>query len=371
VRICGVIASLGAGGAERVMLELCAAWAARGDEVTLLTLDDGSQDFYALPAGVHRRPLALASVSASAFDAVRSNLRRIRTLEEAIRVAAADVVVSFTDQTNVLTLLATRGMAVPVIVSERTDPRRHDIGHAWRLLRRRTYPRAAAVVVQTERLRPWAERHVTSSHVHVIGNPLRTSHADPVAMHLRHHLIVAMGRCVPSKGFDMLVRAVGTLHASFPDWRLVIHGDGPGREALQSLIVSLGVAHVITLPGRTTHTDVALEQASVFCLPSRYEGFPNVLLEAMSHGCACVATDCDSGPAELLMDGEVGALVPVDDITALTTSLAHLMRSVDVRTELGARARASCSRFALTAILEAWDAVFSSVLQPVSRRRAA
>ena len=361
MRICGVIASLGAGGAERVMVELCAAWQARGDDVTLLTLDDGAQDFYAVPDGVRRVALNLASRSASAAGAIRANVSRTRTLRRAMSDARADVVVSFTDRTNVLVLMAARGLVMPVVVSERIDPRRHDIGSAWSMMRRFVYPSASALVLQTEAVRPWADALVAPARVCVIPNPVRAVTTTNAPAGERTCEIVAMGRLVAQKGFDVLIRAFATLAEDFPEWRLVIYGDGPHRAALESRVTGLDLAARISLPGRTAAPDAAYASASIFVLPSRYEGFPNTLLEAMSQGCACVATNCDSGPADLIAHDRNGLLTPVDDVLSLAHSLSTLMDDATLRTRLGQAATEVQQRYALSRIVASWDDVMQMV----------
>ncbi len=361
MRICGVIASLGSGGAERVMTELCAGWHHRGHSVTLLTLSSGVDDFYAVPSGVQRVALGLASVSANAMEAVRANMTRLHGLRAALRAAQPDVVVSFTDQTNVLVLLAAQQLGIPVVVSERIDPRRHDPGSAWRALRHATYRHAAAIVVQTERVRSWAERFVPTGRVYVIPNPQRAAQVATPPAGERATRIMAMGRLVPQKGFDQLIRAFVAVAADFPEWRLEIYGEGPDRDTLEASVRTHGVSHVVSLPGRTTEGDAALATASIFALTSRYEGFPNVLLEAMTHGCACVATDCDSGPAELLVDRQSGLLAPVDDTTAIAGALRQLMGDRELRTALGHGAQKASARFTPECVLDQWDAVLRSV----------
>lgn len=366
MRIGCVIASLGSGGAERVMLSLCTAWAARGDTVTLFTFDDGRQDFHAVPVGVTRVALDIAGVSTSPLGAVRANAARLRTLRRALRSEAFDVIVSFTDRTNVSTLLAARGLRIPVVISERIDPRRHDIGTAWSALRRLTYRGATALVVQTERVRSWAETHVSPSRVHVIGNPLREVAAPLVAAGDRAATIAAIGRLVPQKGFDTLLRAFALVHRTHPTWRLVISGEGPLRTSLEAQAAELGLSAAVSLPGRTNAVDDVLAGSAVFVLSSRYEGFPNVLLEAMASGCACVATDCDSGPSDLLDQEALGLLVPVDDAAALAGAMTRLLDDPALRSRLGESARASTQRFAPARTLQAWDDVFVA-----ARRHAA
>ena len=361
MRICGVIASLGSGGAERVMTELCSGWHHRGHHVTLLTLSSGVDDFYAVPPDVKRVALGVASVSTNALDAIRANVVRLQRVRAALRNAQPDVVVSFTDQTNVLVVLAAQHLGIPVVVSERIDPRRHDPGSAWRALRHATYRHASAIVVQTERVRSWGERFVPTASVFVIPNPQRAAQVVTPPAGDRATRIMAMGRLVHQKGFDQLIRAFAMVAADFPDWHLDIYGEGPDRAMLEALVRTHGVSHRVSLPGRTTQGDAALAAASVFALTSRYEGFPNVLLEAMTHGCACVATDCDSGPAELLVGGRSGLLAPVDDTAAIAGALRQLMGDRELRTSLGTAAQEASARFSPECVLDHWDAALRSV----------
>ncbi|MCC6244307.1 MAG: glycosyltransferase family 4 protein [Gemmatimonadaceae bacterium] len=366
MRICCVIASLGSGGAERVMMELCTGWIQRGYDVTLLTLSDGGDDFYRVPEGVARIALGLAGVSSSPMHAMRANVWRVASLRRALRDARPDAIVSFTDRTNVLTLLAARALQVPVVVSERIDPRRHNPGAAWRALRRATYPGAAAVVVQTERVREWAEGVVARERVAVIPNPQRAIAGTPAPVGTRAPRMVAMGRLVPQKGFDTLLRAFAHVSDSFPEWRLDIFGEGPDRDALEALATSLALGDRVLFAGRTVQGDAILREASVFVLSSRYEGFPNVLLEAMTAGCACVATDCDAGPAELLSPNTAGLLVPVDDVGALAESLRRVCSDTALRERLSVAAKEASARYRPEVVLDQWD----SVLQRVTDARA-
>ncbi|TXR56395.1 glycosyltransferase [Quadrisphaera setariae] len=139
-------------------------------------------------------------------------------------------------------------------------------------------------------------------------------------------LVVAAGRLSSSKGFDVLLRAWAQARESSPavrPQRLLLLGEGAEREHLEALVDQLGLGGSVRLPGFSTDLQAALAGAELFVLSSRYEGMGSfVLLEAMAHGTPVVATDCPSGPRELLRDGELGALVPVEDVEALARALA-------------------------------------------------
>src|SRR5690242_9194573 len=151
-----VISSLSSGGAERVMSELASYWAARGDAVTLITVAGGGADAYPLHPAVKRVALDMMSDSGGLTAALAANARRMAAVRRAVRASGATAVLAFEDHTNVMALLATAGLPVRRVISQRIDPLRHSIGAAWTLLRRLVYPLADVLVVQTAALKPWA-----------------------------------------------------------------------------------------------------------------------------------------------------------------------------------------------------------------------
>ncbi len=363
--ITAVIASLDAGGAERVLATLASGWAARGHRVTILTLDDGPIR-QTLSSLVTRIPLGLAAHSTSLVQGVRNNVHRIGRLRRALAESAAEVIVSFGDQTNVATLAASLGLSSPVIVSERTSPDHHVIGRPWRMMRRRLYPRAARVVVQTERTREaivsWAGPRVV-----VLPNPVAVSTAPDVIAPQDARDMVAVGRLVPSKAFDLLLRAFVEAEVAASGWRLTIVGDGPERSRLDQLAIELGIADHVTFTGYVPNPDDIVRRAGVFVTATRYEGFPNALAEAMAAGRPVIATDCPTGPRELTLNGTAGVLVPVDDVPRMAAAIRELCANGPERARLGAAARAAMRPYAVEGVVSAWEAMFSVVLAEASR----
>ena len=367
MRLSLVISSLSAGGAERILSLLASAWADAGHHVTLITLAGAGQDFYTYAPEVERIALAETGNSKSARQAAVSNLRRIWRLRRALGQSKPDVVVSFTDVTNVLTLLAMRGRRTPVIVSERVDPRFHSIGRLWSALRAFTYRSSAAIVVQTKSVECWAEAIRGSSRVRVIANPVLPPGLPAGAgMILSAPCILAMGRLARQKGFDLLIRAFAQCAAACPEWSLVILGEGSQRLELERLATALGVHDRVQMPGRTKQPAQALRQASIFVLSSRYEGFPNALLEAMACGLPVISTDCPSGPTDIIEDGANGLLVPTENSDALAGAMQRLMLSESERHALGNSALDVLRKYSISSVLECWQGVFDEVTAPGS-----
>jgi glycosyltransferase involved in cell wall biosynthesis len=367
MRLALVIPTLGGGGAERVMAALANAWVAEGAAVTLITLAPSHRDKYPLHAAVQRVGLDLAARSPHALAALRNNAVRWHSLRRALRAARPDVILSFTTTVNLLVLLAVAGWRVPVVVSERTFVGAHPPRAAWRLLYRLLYRRAAVVVAQTTRGADDLEARL-GHPVLVIPNPVRE---PPPAAAPRPRapgrILLASGRLDPQKGFDILLDAYARIAAAHPDWRLRITGEGAERAALAAQIERLGLGAVVELAGFDDDLAAAMREADLFVLSSRFEGMPNVLLEAMSLGLGCVSTDCETGPRELIEHGRNGWLVPVADAPALAAALDALMNDEALRRRLGARAARVRQTHSLASVFGRWQSLVARLLPPAGQ----
>ena len=361
-RITLVISSLGAGGAERVMSTMANYWAEHGHDVTLITLVSVHEDFYVLDHRVHRIGLGFRVISAPHFAAgLRNNFRRVRRLRQEIRGSRPDVVLSFINRMNVLTLAASLGLRIPVIAAEHTEPREYPIGSRWLWLQYLLYPRAAAVVVLTHSARNWHERFVRSNVIHVIPNPVSISamkHNGASVQKGPGGRIAAMGRLSEEKRFDLLLQAFARCARKYPDWSLTILGEGDERNRLETLTRELGIKDQVSLPGRVHDPATVLRKADLFVLASRFEAFPMALLEAMACGLAVISTNC-SGPREIIRDGVNGLLVPSDDVEGLATAMERLMADQAARERLGAHAVEVLERFSTEKIMGTWDLLFT------------
>jgi glycosyltransferase involved in cell wall biosynthesis len=344
-------------------------WAEREWPVALVTLDVASSDFYALHPAIERVALGVSGVSATPLAAVRSNARRVAELRRALRALKPQAIISFLAPTTMLTVLAARSERVPVIVSDRTDPTQHRLGRFWTWVRLMVYPRASAVVVQTPEVRRWAERVVPAGIVHTIPNPVVASAsrgdssiaADRLTHSGSRRQVVAMGRLHVDKGFDDLLRAFASAEGARRGWHLVILGEGPERQRLQALADQLDIAAAVSLPGRVNDPSLVLRQSDLFVLSSRYEGFPNALLEAMAAGLAVIAADCPSGPRHIVRDGIDGLLVPPGDTEAMANAMVHVLGNDQVRKELADRAPDVIERFGIDQVMAKWERLLRSV----------
>jgi glycosyltransferase involved in cell wall biosynthesis len=364
MRILLYIDSLKAGGAERVTLQWATWLQQAGHEAAVLTRHGPALDFYPLPGEVER----IVEVDAGRRLGWLGFPLRLLKLRRLLRRRRVDLAIGMTTLPAIKLLLASRGLGMTVVVSERNYPPAKPPSRPWRLLRRLAYPRADLHLVQTEAIAAWLrERHLaraTACLPNAIAWPLagfepRVAPADWFAPDER--VLLAVGTKAHQKGFDRLVSAFARLAPRQPGWRLVILGLDPAPyhgvdqvERLRRLLNDAGVPQEhLVVPGKVGNVADWYERADLFVLSSRYEGFPNVLLEAMASGCACLAIDCPTGPAEIIEHDRNGWLLPAtagpDELAA---ALEALIEAPESRERLGRQAREVRQRFAPARIRE-------------------
>lgn len=349
---------------------------ARGYAVSVLTMHRTDRDFYTLDEGVQRLCLGLAGQNRG-IRKIYANLERVAALRRVIREQDPDVVIGMMTSAAVFAILACLGLRTRVVAAERNFPGRKAIEPVWQLLRTMSYHFAAAHVAQTRECADWLVRHARARNVHVIPNSVtwpvpgvspRT--APDEVLESDAPIVLAVGDKPRQKGFDLLVDAFAGASAGKTEWRLVILGldDSTCREvgtleALRARMQTLGISERVTLPGRVGNVSDWYERADIYVLSSRYEGFPNSLLEAMAGGCPSVAFDCDAGPRDIIEDGVNGLLVPAESPEALSQALNRLMDDRRLRDRLGKAAVVVRERYSEERIFGRWRQVIEGVME--------
>ena len=359
-----VIHSLGGGGAERVTADLSAYWVQRGYRVTVVTQADASGDAYALHPNVERHVLGTASASRGGLSAILNNLRRVWRLRRIFKQARPTHVLGMMTTSSVLAIMAARGMDCRVIATEHTHPPSQALSGMWLRLRRWAYPQADAVVALTSGTAQWLNQHVPGSRLTVIPNAVRwpLESSEPVVAppdRQGRQRVLAVGRLHKDKGFDLLINAFEQIANYFPNWDLVILGEGSLRETLQAQIDAAGLSARISMPGRVGNVADWYMQSDLYVLSSRVEGLSNTLLEAMASGLVSVAFDCETGPREIIRNGIDGVLVnPAEDTEALAAHLSDMMAHPEQREAYARRAVDVRDRFSTPRVMALWRSVF-------------
>jgi glycosyltransferase involved in cell wall biosynthesis len=320
--------SLAGGGAQRMMLNLAREFANRGAKVDIvLVRKEGSY-----------LPLVPSSVRLVDLQAKRT-IRSIGPLTSYLKQERPTALLSTFVNMNVVALLARRLACVPTRVVVR-EPNYASIYRSKRL---------SPLLRLGDRLQPWVYRWadgviavsqgvaqdmidnhgVSVEHMHVINNPVLIPELLGLASEPLDHpwfkagespVLLGVGSLTEQKDFPTLIHAFAKVRQQRPA-RLVILGEGPDRTSLGNLCRTLGVQEDVDLPGFFLNPYAFMGRAAAFVLSSRWEGSPNVVVEAMACGCPVIATDCPSGPSEILKGGRFGMLVPVGDSDSLAQAI--------------------------------------------------
>lgn len=346
------------------MATLADAFARRGHHVTLLTLDASSGDFFQVANGVERIGLGRHGPARSWIARLYANVMRIIEIGAVVDRVRPEAVISFITEMNVLMIVACARRRIPVLISERVDPRFHRLSRLWSWLRWLTYPHASGLVVQTDAVAEWLiASQPRMPTVTVIPNPVqRLARAEQRAPPSARAYLFAAGRLTHQKGFDVLIGALALLVHQGVDLELVIAGEGTERSALLRLAGELGVAERVRLVGHTADVEAWMTAAFAFVLSSRYEGFPNILLEALACGTAAIATDCPSGPREILDSGAAGMLVPCEDPAAIAQAVMTLRMDPDLRGRLRRLGPDAVGRFGIDAVAARWESLMQQAV---------
>ncbi|WP_338425819.1 glycosyltransferase family 4 protein [Sphingopyxis kveilinensis] len=354
MKIMFVLAGLGAGGAERVLSLLSGEMIHRGHDISVVSFDaPGDPVFHSLDPQVDIVRLAIPAGGGSPLRGAAAICRRTAALRGLFKRRQPDVVISFLTKINVLSIVASTRLGIPVVISERNNPvaqRAHPLwAMAWKLAARR----AAGIVLQTQAIKELYPAAIRSRAV-VIPNPV-----VPVVVKPEPHdglVLTAVGRLDWQKGFDMLIKAFAILAKGFPEWKLVIWGEGKEKAELQSLADRTGCANQIELAGKSHGPADWIKKADLFVLSSRYEGFPNVLLEAMAAAIPAVSFRCQFGPEEIINDGANGLLVEAENIESLSQALRKMMENKGLRDKFSSAGPSSVAHYGVGEIVSKWEA---------------
>lgn len=326
-------ATSGHSGVDRNLGNLVPAIAARGLCVDLLHVRNHGPHLDPVPDGVRVVDLGTAHVNTSLPSLMRY-LRRERP----------EALLADKDKVNRLALWARRLTGVPTRVAVRLGTHVSQNlaarGTLERVVQRTSirlfYPWADAIIVPSEGVADdlAAIGGFPRARVRVLPNPVVTPALLAFAEEAVDHpwlaagappVVLGVGELSARKDFATLLRAFAKVRGEHP-CRLLILGRGRERDALLALAAELGVAQDVALPGFVANPYAFMRRAAVFVLSSRVEGFGNVLVEALAAGATVVATDCPSGPAEILGGGRYGALVPVGDADAMAAAITEAIR---------------------------------------------
>ena len=314
-------------------------------------------EVYTYEGGTHYYPLHQDVVHITENRIARGRgLRRliqIFQIRAAIQKATPDVVISFLDYPNLLSILAKLCSKTPIIISERGDPYQET---GWfDMFRKFMYRFADGAVFQTIGAKNYFGRKLRSKS-QVIPNPVTMkSKFEPVIERNKEIAFVARFELV-QKRQDLMLLAFRKVVDSYPDIKLVFYGDGPDEQKVRDMAAKLDLTDHIRFAGLVNNAYEKIRTSRMFVLTSDYEGIPNALIEAMAVGLPVIATDCSPGGAKMLIDDKKnGLLVPKGDVDAIVDAIQFFLANEQVAEQYGRRAAEIIDRFAPKKIYVLWS----------------
>jgi len=370
IKVLFFISSLDGGGAEKVMVNILS-------HIDRDKIDPSLILFYPFDDSPYRKYLrgdVKVTVIGRKSDSFFEKIRQFLNFFRAVHREKPRVILSMLTHNNIIALFAGVLVRIRVIVCEhitlgeviKTREGRTMVWFPVAPLVKILYRFADKIIAVSEgiKINLTEEFRIAAGTIEVIYNPVDIARISWLSrMHLEHPffqggvpVILAVGRLVWQKGFDLLLRAFREVLSEL-DARLILAGEGHERESLQRLAKDLGIAAKVSFVGFQTNPYAFMSKADVFVLSSRYEGLPMVLLEALACGTPVISTDCKSGPREILDNGRCGLLVPVRDMKALSEAIVRSLKDSELRENFSRLGRERATDFSVDRIIRQYENV--------------
>jgi len=349
MKILFITSSLSSGGAERVLSTLANHWSKKGWNIDVFILST-EKKFYPLNDNIK-----LYHSKKHYDNSILNYTRQLLDIRKTIQKVQPTIIISFLDLMNISTLIASIGIQIPILISERNN---FDTlkGKHWRILRRLSYPFSSGMVVQSSY--DFKQYDYVKSK-QIIANPLDEKLLLDVSLKDKEKYIIAVGSLTHQKGFDMLIEALANIEMK--EWKCLILGEGEERDNLNAQIHQHQLENHVQLMGEKKEIFNYYKKASIFVLSSRYEGFPNVLNEAMAHGCTAVAFNCKTGPSEMISHEENGLIADAENIQDLTLNINKAMKNPTLRETIFYNAIKNREKNSLTKIAHQWEEYLNEI----------
>lgn len=353
------IGSLARGGAERVVVNLAEYMEKMGYQVAIVTKEQTENEYPVAKA--------IGRIHADIYDDEISGsrivnfYRRVRKLRKIWKEEKPDIIVSFIKKNNLMAILSSRGLQVPVLVAIRSAAFREYPG-IFRMAAKVLFPMADGVIVQTKEQAEYFGKKVFQK-TKMLPNAVRDDFMGSVYQGPRDNRIVTVGRIDDNKNQIMLIKAFSRIADKFPHMKVVIYGNGEAEKRIKQAIEEQGLSGRVILAGHVSDIKTAIERARIFVLTSRVEGMPNALIEAMALGLVPISTDFGGGGVrQLIRDGENGFIIPIDDVSALSEKMELILGNGELEMKLRNHAVEIQKQFAPELVNQQWKQYFEKFM---------
>lgn len=345
-RITFILGGMSRGGAERVVAILANHFAKKGKKVDILTLLNSNCSYHLEP---NVNLISLYKENKPRILQIVDWIKGIRSYYNHYRPHR---IVSFFAKINIIVLLALINHTEDILVSERNDPSRDGRGLIVRLLTNILYPKSKKVIFQTEWARTCFSKNVRKKS-EIVQNPVVEITVNNIE---KEKTIVNVGKLMEQKNQKLLINCFSKIAMDYPEYKLIIFGEGEKRDELEALIKNLGLEDRIELPGWVSEVHKHVASAEMFVLSSNYEGLSNALLEAMTLGVPVISTNC-AGSNELINHKKNGLLFPIGDEVELEKSMRFLLENPGKAKEIGEQGRKDTKKYGVSKIIGKWEDV--------------
>ena len=352
-----IVPNLGFGGAERVISILSKGFIKKGHTVRIGVLNAEPQKaVYNLDTMIN-----VEHIQACGIRSIKNIKKTLKNIEDFLLKSNTDIVLCFTNTVCALTSIVCKKMKLPLIFSERSDPRRYLTSFSDKILQKLLLRNVKYAVFQTEGAKNLYPKKIRKNSI-VILNPLDVGNMPDYYNGERRKAIVSVCRIRIEKRPDVLVEAFIKIADKHKDYVLELYGKGDMMEGLKARVESCGLSERVKFMGNSSTIFEDIYDASLFALTSDYEGLPNALLEAMALGLPCVSTKCSPGGAEeLIKDGKNGFLVSCGDAQALADRMDYMLSNYDFALDMGKEAFKIRQRAELQLIINTWEEYVNKV----------
>lgn len=339
-KITFVLGSMGQGGAEKVISVLSRDYAEKGWNTDIIVLLDNSVEYDIHPS------TRIVDFSGSGQSRLKRLPYWLSSLRSYAKTNKPDVLLSFAARINLIVYMACRKFVPRLFVSERNDPRHDGRSIIVDRMTKGLYPKTDGVIFQTERAKAYFEKLENGC---IIPNPISVG---AYAKSEKKKTIVSVGSLKPQKNQKLLIDAFSCIASEFPEYQLVIYGEGMLRKALEQQIAALNLQERVLLAGGRKNIHECIADAELFVLSSDYEGLSNALLEALMMGLPCISTN--SAGADEYIDGSNGLVTPVGDRDSLSKAMKKMLSDKDLRCQCGENAASKADEFNTKSVLKKW-----------------
>lgn len=348
-------------GAQRVILNLTESLLSKGHQVVIVTTTIYEPE-YDLPEGA-RRIFPDITEEEITNNRIVNFKRRFLKLRNVWKTEKPDVIVSFIGKNNFMAILTAWGLHIPVVASVRGEPKAEYYNKMQEFFAKTLMGKADGLILQTPDAKKYFPKWIQKKAV-ILENPLNSEFIDEYYIGERENEIVSVGRIDSNKNQKLIVDAFHQIAEEIPEVKLVLYGDGEGKEQLADYVRKSPYKERILLPGAVSNVKERIRKSKIFVLSSNTEGMPNALMEALALGIPCISTDCPCGGPRMLMEGkENGILVPVGDSEKMAEAMRTILRNEELWQKYSKNAYKITEELNLKKVNDRWEQYLYSIMK--------